>query len=169
MSNASRYGFKKSIIFNVGVSVGFFAMLLLCGLFTATTYALIPAIKPFISIAGAAYILWLALKIYKSKPIEESSNQKRTNSFTIGFILQFVNPKAILFGLTTASTFIIPYFNTIPALAGFSVLLACTAFLATSSWGLFGSVFQKFISEKTQMVNTIMASLLVYCAVSLFL
>jgi len=171
MSNASRYGFRKSILFNVGVFWGFFCVINLCSLFSVTLYRLIPSVRPAMTCLGAAYILWLAWKTYRSKPAGAGpdDHDKRTNTFWSGLILQFVNPKVILYGVTTVSTFIVPYYKTIPALAGFSVFLAFVGFVATCCWSLFGSVFQRFLLNNDTAVNTVMALLLVYCAVSLFL
>lgn len=118
---------------------------------------------------GAIYILWLAWKIIKSKPLNESECEKGTNTFINGLVLQFVNPKAILYAFTITSTFIIPYYNSICVLSGFSIFLAFLAFISTSCWALFGSVFHKFIGKNVKVFNAIMALLLVYCAVSLFL
>jgi cysteine/O-acetylserine efflux protein len=169
MSNASRYGFRKSIMFNVGVFFGFLGIIVISSLFSVALFSLIPSIRPAMTCVGAVYILWLAWKTYNSKPCSESGNEKRTNTFLSGLALQFVNPKVILYSITTVSTFVVPYYKSALALAGFAVLLALVGFLATCCWSLFGSVFQKFLAKNDRGVNTVMAMLLLYCAVSLFL
>lgn len=168
MSNAGRYGIKKSLFFNVGVFFGFFIIITLCTLFSFTLYSFIPSIKPVMTYVGALYILWLAWKTYKSKPHSEDENEKPTNTFLAGFLLQFVNPKVILYGITTVSTFIMPYYRSIFLLLIFSLILAAVGFIATFCWSLFGSIFQRFL-VRNDKVNLVMALLLVYCAVSLFL
>ncbi len=168
MSNASRYGFKKSIPFNIGVCFGFLAIILLSGIFSATLYHIIPSVKPVMTYIGAAYILWLAWKIYRSKAKGEAKREGHTNTFLSGFFLQFVNPKGILYGITTMSTFILPYTKSIPLIAVISLMLALIAFLSTSCWSLFGAVFQRLLAKHARVINIIMALLLVYCAVSLF-
>lgn len=169
MANASRYGFKRSIKFNVGIFVGFFIIIALCSIFSIALYSFIPSIKPIMTYIGAVYIFWLAWKTLKSKPHSNVDNQKRTNTFLAGLLLQFVNPKVILYGVTTVSTFIVPYYKSALALTSFSVFLAFIGFVATCCWSLFGSVFQRFISKNDKVFNIIMALLLVYCGVSLFL
>jgi cysteine/O-acetylserine efflux protein len=169
MSNASRYGFRKSIKFNVGIFFGFFIIIALCSVFSVTLYKLIPSITPIMTCIGAIYILWLAWKTYNSKPHSGESSEKQTNTFMSGLLLQFVNPKVILYGITTVSTFIVPYYKSVFMLAMFSVILAFVGFIATCCWALFGSVFEKFLSKNDKLLNTVMALLLVYCAVSLFL
>lgn len=169
MSNASRYGFKKSIFFNVGIFFGFFIIIALCSIFSVTLYSLMPSIKPIMTYIGAGYILWLAWKTYKSKPNNSNENVRHTNTFFSGLLLQFVNPKVILYGITTVSTFIVPYYRSIFVLTGFSGFLAFLGFVATCCWSLFGSMFQRFLVKNDKTINIIMALLLVYCAVSLFL
>lgn len=169
MSNASRYGFKKSIFFNIGIFFGFFIIIALCSFFSVSLYSLIPSIKPIMTSIGAVYILWLAWKTYKSKPHTESDNEKNTNTFLSGFLLQFVNPKVILYGITTVSTFIVPYYKSVVVLAIFSAILASVGFVATCCWSMFGSLFQKILIQNEKVINIIMALLLAYCAVSLFL
>lgn len=168
MSNASRYGFKKSIAFNIGIFFGFFIVIALCNIFSVTLYNLIPSIKPIMTFVGFAYILWLAWKTYKSKPHNAGENDKQTNTFFAGLLLQFVNPKVILYGITTVSTFIVPYYRSWFVLASFSALLAFVGFVATCCWSLFGSVFQRLLVKNDKVINIIMSLLLVYCAVSLF-
>jgi threonine/homoserine/homoserine lactone efflux protein len=118
---------------------------------------------------GAVYILWLAWKTYKSSPHGSNEDEKHTNTFLSGLLLQFVNPKVILYGITTVSTFIVPYYRSLFTLAVFSAILAFVGFTSTICWALFGSIFQKLLVKNDKAVNIIMAMLLIYCAVSLFL
>ncbi len=169
MTNSTKFGFKKSIPFNIGVFIGFFLVMLLCSFFSIALYSLIPSIKPYITIAGAAYILFLAWKIYKSEPHSMDSNEeKSTISIWLGVILQFANVKVILYGFTILSTFIVPYYKSWYSLIGFSLLLAFIGFVSTCCWSLFGSVFQKIFIKNEKIINIAMALLLVYCATTLF-
>lgn len=168
MSNASRYGFKKSIRFNAGVFFGFLFIMVLSSFLSITLYNIIPSIKPLMTFIGASYILWLAWKIYKSKPHLEDEN-KATSSFTAGIMLQFVNVKVIIYCITIVSTFIAPYYNSVFALSMFSLFLASVSFMSTCSWAAFGAIFQKFLFKNQRIVNIIMALLLVYTALSFYI
>lgn len=167
MANASKFGLKKSIKFNFGVFTGFFVILFLSNVFSSTLYRIIPAIQPVMTFVGASYILYLAYKIFSSKPKNDGESASRTIKFTTGLLLQFVNIKGIVYALTTSSTFITPYFDSIGVYFGFALLLATIALISTVSWGLFGSLFQKFLSEHHKLVNTVMALLLVYTAITI--
>jgi threonine/homoserine/homoserine lactone efflux protein len=169
MANATRHGFRKTLRFTAGVTLGFFVLLALCFAFSAALFALVPTLHPVMAGLGAAYMLWLAWKTLRSKPHEDGTEDSRTYGFWSGAALQFVNPKAILYGVTTASSFVVPYFHGPVVLGAIAVLLALVAFVATSSWALFGAAFQRFFAKQGRVVNVVMALLLVYCAVSLFL
>jgi len=166
MSNASRYGFRRSLRFTAGVCAGFFLIIGLSIAFTIVLYHAIPTIKPVMTVVGAAYILWLAWKTVTSSPHDPKAAGEST--FLSGMLLQFLNPKAILYGITAASTFIVPYYHAVPVLIAFAVALALVALVATSCWALFGSVFQRFMAENHRVVSYVMGALLVYCAISLF-
>lgn len=169
MSNAGRYGLRKSIQFNFGIFLGFFIIMGLCSFLSMALYSLIPSIKSVMTCIGAAYIFWLAWKTLKSKPHGEETENRQTNTFLSGLLLQFVNPKVILYGITTVSTFIVPYYKSVLVLTSFSGFLAFVGFVATCCWSLFGSMFQRFLARNGKTFNIIMALLLAYCGVSLFL
>jgi threonine/homoserine/homoserine lactone efflux protein len=167
MANASRHGLKRSLRFTSGVCAGFFLVMGLSIAFTIALYSAIPTIKPVMTVLGAAYILWLAWRTVTSSPHDDRASGEST--FLSGVLLQFLNPKAILFGITAASTFIVPYYRSVPVLVGFAAAMALFSLTATSCWALFGSVFQRFMATNHRLIGYIMGALLVYCAVSLFL
>lgn len=168
LSNSIKYGFRKSIPFNLGIFVGFSIVMGLCTLFSTTIYLALPSIKPVMLILGATYILYLAYKTLMSAHIIEIENTQ-TPSFVSGLLLQFVNPKIIIYGITSMSTYILPHFHSIPIFIGFSLLLATIGFSGTICWSLFGAVFYKLFTKHAKIVNIIMSILLFYCAISLFL
>jgi cysteine/O-acetylserine efflux protein len=168
MSNAARVGFRRTLRFTGGVFTGFFAVMALSCAFSLTLYAALPNVKPVMTGIGAAYILWLAWKTATARPHDEDT-KSGTGSFVSGALLQFLNPKAILFGITVASTFLVPYYRSSLVLAGFCLFMATVSFISTSCWAMFGSVFERFLAANHRVVSWVMAGLLVYCAVSLFL
>jgi len=167
MSNASRYGFKKALPFNLGVLLGFAVIMYACAAFASLLYSLIPAIKPYMLVIGAGYILLLAWAIWRDKPHDAKGIMAQANSVSSGMILQFVNMKVILYGITAMSSFILPYHHDFLALSAFVLLLAAVGFMSTCCWSLFGTVFEKFFSRYSRHVNAVMALLLVYCAWSM--
>lgn len=169
MSNAAKYGIKKSFPFNIGVFIGVAIIMVLSSIFGVTLYKFLPSIKPFMTYIGAGYILYLAWKIFKSKSTTDKEEGQTTTSIASGLLLQFLNPKVIIFCITTVTTFIIPYYDSLFILFMFSLAIAFSCLIATLCWALFGSVFQRILVKRERLINTLMSLLLVYCAISLFL
>lgn len=168
MSNASRLGFKKAFPFNLGIGVGFSVVMVICTLFCNMLSSVLPKIKLPMLIIGALYMLYLAWKTYKSSAnIEETYSR---SSFLSGLTLQFVNPKIYIYCIVSMEAYILPYYSNHPfILLGFAILLAFIGFTFTLCWSAFGSAFKLVFSKYSKVTNTIMALLLVYCAISLFL
>ncbi|NYF24801.1 LysE family transporter [Sporosarcina sp. JAI121] len=164
---ANEYGFKKTLRFCLGVGAGFFVIMLLSSYFNLVLHNFIPKIELPMMILGAGYMVYLAIKIVTSKKSADEDDGGKYNSFIAGMLLQFVNPKGVLFGITVVATFILPYHTSHMVLLLFSLFLAVVGFLSTSTWSLFGSIFQKFLSKYRNQFNIVMALLLVYSAVSI--
>jgi cysteine/O-acetylserine efflux protein len=168
LSNAVRYGFKKSFPFNLGILAGFSVVMLFCTLLSAIIFSYIHQAKIYMQVIGASYMLYLAWKTWKSSSEIELKESKGA-SFTSGLTLQFVNPKIYIYAVTAISTFILPYFGSTSALLGFAFFLAFVGFTGSVAWSVFGSTFRKILSNYAKIVNPILALLLIYCAISLFL
>ena len=168
MSNAGRLGFRRALPFNLGIWVGFTIVMVLCTLFCTALSALIPAIRLPMLVLGAAYMLYLAWGTFRSSDVIQEDHARE--GFRSGLLLQFINPKIYLYGIMSMEAYILPYYSGQPAvLLFFALLLAFIGFVFTLAWAAFGSVFRLLFSRHARVVNTIMALLLVCCAVSLFL
>lgn len=168
MSNGSRKGFKRALPFNFGIGVGFSIVMLLCTAFCSLLSTLIPKIKTPMLIIGAVYMLYLAWETFRSGDSIEENHSKE--GFVSGLLLQFINPKIYIYCIMSMEAYILPYYQGqfIP-LVGFALLLAFIGFAFTVCWSAFGSLFRLMFSKHAKVVNTIMALLLVYCAVSLLI
>jgi threonine/homoserine/homoserine lactone efflux protein len=173
MVNASRDGFKKTFGFLTGVFTGFLTLLLLSSYFNLVLFNLMPKIKFFMSIVGAVYMIYLAIKIMKSKPATADDNtnsgktKRKVNSFETGLAMQFVNPKGVLYCITVVANFIIPYYKSSLSLLLFSIFLALVGFSSLCCWALFGSLFNRLIVKHYKPFNIAMGLLLIYSAYSI--
>lgn len=168
MGNALRFGFRRSFRFNLGIWAGFSFVMLMCAIAGAVLAALIPSITFAMKIAGATYMLVLAWQTFRSSGGHGERKEGRP-SFAAGAFLQLVNPKIYIYGFTAMSSWILPTFDNPWIVAAFALFLALYGFVATVSWALFGSVFARFFSGTSRILNAVLALLLVWCAVSLFL
>ncbi|MDM5462501.1 LysE family translocator [Bacillus cereus] len=169
MTYAKQYGLKRSITFCLGVAFGFFIITSLCSFFNIVLINILPLIEFPLKILGVAYMLYLAFKILTSKGNTDTNEKSNKNLFLVGIMLQFVNPKGILFGLTVVSTFILPYYHSYSSYLFFSLFLGIVGLMSTFSWCLFGSMFQKLLLKHNRIFNIIMAVLLVFSAISIII
>ena len=162
------YGYRKTLPFMGGIFLGFFSIMLACSLSVETLYEFFPNIEKPLQYFGAAYILWLAWKVLRASK-KEADEQKKVCSMREGLLMQYVNPKVILYGITVTASFIVPQVRNPLFFLVSSVFLAGMGFLSTSSWALLGSIFRRYLANpKTQkLFNAVMAFLLLYCAFSI--
>ena len=167
MTLGQKLGFKKTLKYIAGALLGYCSLLILLALLNAVLYKYIPAIKYIMGVLGALYLSYMAWKIYHS-----SSNSKSKSSnfidedklFITGIYLQFINPKAVLFGITILSTFAFPYFQD-PQRIGLLILtLVFLTSISLCTWASFGSLLNNFVKNNEKVFNITIALVLLYCA-----
>ncbi len=169
MANASRDGLRRTVPFIRGMFFGFFMVMLGCAIFSSALYSLIPSIQPVMLCIGAMYLLFLAWSVWQDKPRKSKDSILKNNSFLSGAILQFVNVKIILYGITALSSYVLPHYKGIENILLFSLLLTIIGISGCVCWAIFGAALERLFKQKRKLLNSIMALLLVYCAVSLFM
>jgi len=106
------FGFRRTAPFLLGVVTGLLAIMLGCATLSSVLSRVLPAAAPVIRFVGAAYILWLAWGVYRTcSRFLASGHEARPLRFWNGMVLQLVNPKAALFGLTVYSVFLVAILN----------------------------------------------------------
>ena len=98
LNTVTNYGYKKGKPLFFGIFAGYYVVQILCAIFVYGVSSLLPNVMEVMKYIGAAYILWLAIHIAFSKPSTENAEQSA--SFLKGFMLQFVNVKIYMFGVT---------------------------------------------------------------------
>ncbi|USG65623.1 LysE family transporter [Brevibacillus ruminantium] len=169
MTSAAKVGFRKTLWFILGVTTGTTVIALMSSYFHLLLSGFLPKMKTAMSILGALYLVYLAVKIMTSRSEKNDLHEEKTYSFFTGFLLQFINPKAILYGITAISSFVIPFYQSQISLIFFSFFLGFVGFLSTSSWASFGALFHTWISKHERVFNIGMGVLLLYSAVFIFI
>jgi cysteine/O-acetylserine efflux protein len=160
-----RYGYQKTFNYILGIVVGFFFMMIACAVIAAPLASLLPSFDRILRIAGGFYITWLAVETISATYAFDLETAKPIG-FWRGLILQVLNPKAIVYGITIYSTFLLPIRGNLPYQLVSAVVFAALVFLSTSTWTLFGSAIRKYLNQPViqKIVNTILALLLLYTA-----
>jgi len=162
------YGYRKTFNYLAGITAGFFVVMVACAYLSSTLMTIIPIAERYLRWVGAGYILWLAIGILRSNhSISESSEV--ASAFTKGFLLQLLNPKVAVYGLTLYSTFLASISSRLDYLSLSAVSLAFTVFIAISTWALFGTALKNNLKNNSfrKIVNTSLSMLLIYTAIAL--
>ncbi len=162
------FGYRRTLRFLMGIAAGYLLVMVSCAFISSEIMQTIPAAEPVLRIGGAAYLLYLAYGAARSNYAFDAKEQKPM-SFTHGFCLQALNPKAIIFGLTIYTTFLSPVAHQSLILLSSALLLAALTFSSASLWTLGGAGIRKFlhVPKVRFAVNSSMFVLLVYCAASI--
>ena len=147
LSSASAYGLRKGLRFCFGVLLGVLGLMTACALFGAALFRFLPDVEPTMRAVGAAYILWMAFGVWRSGSGSEDARLVPVNGVVSGMLLQFVNPKGILYGITAFSSFVLPYYDSFMALAVSIGVLSAVAYAGTCFWGAFWSRIPPFPPE----------------------
>ena len=163
LASGVNFGIARTIPHMLGISIGFFVLLLAVGFGLGAMLTAFPALHTALKIAGAAYLLYLAWKIAMSRSLNAKGEaEARPMRFIDAAAFQWVNPKAWVMAVTAMATY------TNEQLYLFSVLLVGLAFAAVnvpsvSTWAGFGSALRDWLSDPVRLkwFNITMAVLLV--------
>ncbi|KOA18495.1 cysteine/O-acetylserine efflux protein [Clostridium homopropionicum DSM 5847] len=158
----SNYGWKNGKKTLLGIFAGYYCVQALCAVFTFGLNQLLNPLIFVLKYVGAVYIAVLAIHIFRSRP-EESSNGEGVSPL-VGFILQFVNVKIYLFGITALTGYVLPYHSSFGMLIFFSMLISTIGSIATTLWAVFGAIFQRAYIRYFKVINIILALILLECA-----
>lgn len=117
----------------------------------------------YLKYIGAAYILWLAWKMWRFSGQNNTEAQECT--FTSGMIVQLTNAKMLLFELTAFSVYVLPYSDRIADLFVVAALLLIAGPGANLVWLYAGAYLRRFFSKYQKQVDIVMAILLALCAI----
>jgi len=169
LASGVNFGFRATVPHMAGITLGFGLMTVLVGMGLGEVFKLFPVLYKALSYAGAAYMLYLAWKIAKTRSMGESKAGSRPMTFLQAAAFQWINPKAWVMAVTAITTY------TIPSAYTFSVLLLTAMFMAMavpgcSVWVLFGTGVRRWLENpvRLRVFNVAMAILLVLSLVPAF-
>ena len=165
LNTVSNYGWKNGKPLFFGIFVGYFVVQILCAVFVFGVSAFLPNVLGVMKYIGATYILWLAIHIVISKPAIDSS--EKSASFLKGFLLQFVNVKIYLFGITALTGYITDYSTSLMTLLFFELIIATIGTIATLTWIGLGVLLRKAYQKYYRTINIVLALTLLKCVYSM--
>lgn len=162
--SSARSGIKKSMSFMLGIWLGTSIIFVLTGLFNVFLYQHIRIITQVIGVVGGLFIIYLAARMFMSRADENKLLIQGDRLFFMAVILNFINAKTIIFGLTVA-TFYLEMGFSVDYMFYFALLMGFLCFIAVLVWGLFGKIFRDFLTRYRIIYNIVMSLLLAYSGV----
>ena len=164
------FGIKKSLPLIIGVTFGYTFLLVVLAAGLIVIFKTYPLLQMVLKICGSIFLIYLAYKIAFQNKIEQRSVTNPVNFFDT-FTFQFINPKGVIIGITTISTFVETGSSYL--LHSFIVIGVSSSVAITSitSWCLLGKFLRKFATSETfiQNFNYVMSFLLIICVIMFYL
>jgi len=157
------FGFARTVPHMAGITIGFMVLVGACAAGLGAVFTAVPALQLALKIVGSLYMLWLAWKVANARPAEaEVDDLARPLTFLQGAAFQWVNPKAVVIGLTAISLYVRPDHR----VADVFILLAMFGIftvLTVVTWTGFGVALRSVLRDprRARIFNVIMALLLV--------
>ncbi|WP_163651712.1 LysE family translocator [Listeria sp. PSOL-1] len=168
MKYATNLGMKKTLHFLFGIGAGFLTLSILSILFNSLLLNVSANFYIILKIIGFVYLLYLAYQmVFTAHKKKRAGHQCPT--FLQGYLLQFLNPKTILYVLTAMATYIVPHASSYFVLSLWTVTIAMIGFLASFTWAALGCAICKFLLNYERGFNMTMAFILVVLAFEILL
>jgi len=163
LSSGASYGVRKTFSFVSGASIGFTLLLLFIGLGFHKIIALYPDFLKYLSIAGSMLIIYMGYLIASSSS-ELSVEKQNLPTFTQGFLLQWLNPKAWLASVASVSLFSTP--DSHQVFLTFSSIYFVVCYLSLFSWSVLGNKATLLLNSefRLKIFNRFMGGLLIATA-----
>ena len=162
MTSGLNFGFRRTLPHFWGVDLGFALMTLLVGLGLAEIFVRAPVLLTVLKWVGAAYLVYLAVKIARSGPIKSGKAGAKPLTFLQAAAFQWVNPKAWIMAVTACATYTDPNRYTLGVLV-ITAVFALVTLPAIAAWISFGAVLQRWLGHPRNLAifNYTMAALLI--------
>lgn len=167
LSTVQQTNVKCAMRYTYGATLAFALLLMASATLNTALQESIPKMIWLMQVMGSAYMLYLAYHLMKPGVVNDV--QQVNGQFRSGFLMQFLNPKVVLFTMTVLPTFVLPHYTTFGKIAWSIVVVTFIGFSAFVTWVVFGTIFKQFLQRHEAIFNKLMAAFLVYCAAMIWL
>lgn len=163
LASGVNFGFNRTIPHMLGITCGFFSLVLAVGLGLGAVFQTYPLLYTVLRYVGAAYLIYLAWKIAHSGPVSDGgADENKPISYWGAAAFQWVNPKAWIMAIGAISTYtpLQGYFFNVVVIAAVFALINLPS---VSLWVVCGSLLRNLLQDRRwlRVFNWGMALLLV--------
>ncbi|GGP27089.1 amino acid transporter LysE [Silvimonas amylolytica] len=151
VTNSLNYGLRRAMIGVAGLATGVFCVAALCATSLGALLAASPAMFWLVRIAGAAYLVYLGIKLWRAAglAVNRESGQMKSHRalFVEGWLLQFSNPNGIFFFLSVLPQFIDHHSRYLPQLTLLVLTFCGLLILVHSGYAGFAGQLQRWAGQ----------------------
>ena len=136
-ASAANHGIRPVVPHMLGITAGFPALILACGLGLGSLFEWLPWLHRALQLAGALWMLHLAWKIATAPPPGEAEARPPLG-FWGAAAFQWMNPKAWMIALAALPTVTIPGLPILPQVAVIAVVFAAVSLPSLAAWAWLG-------------------------------
>lgn len=156
LAQGTRGGPRPAIAASAGISTGSMVHVLLAGLGLGWLVAEYPVLFDVIRYAGAAYLVWLAWRTFRS-PLGQTERPavRPARAYRDGLIVNLTNPKVILFILAFIPQFVDPTAPVLPQFLVFGAVIAFFGFFINAAVGIFAGGIGQHMARNPRFENVL--------------
>jgi threonine/homoserine/homoserine lactone efflux protein len=161
-ASGAAFGVRRVAGYLVGIGVGMVAVMAITASGLIGLMLALPGVAPVVTVAAAAYFLWLAWRIAMAPPLTEDTAQRRPPSFGAGFALSLINPKGYAAMAALFSGFVLLRDRVIADAVVKIAVLTAVITAVNILWLMSGAVLTRFFRDPraNRIVNVAFAVLL---------
>jgi threonine/homoserine/homoserine lactone efflux protein len=165
------FGWRRTVPHLLGVTVGFGALVVLCGYGVGALIERNPTAGLALQIAGSAYLLYLAWAMRNALAPSAAETRARPMRFAEAVLFQFANPKGWVIALTTASVFVPAFGGDTSALWVVAGLVALVNLPCIASWVMLGVSARRYLANPywRRASSVVLVALMLYTVVAIWI
>ena len=160
LSSGVNFGFRKTMPFVSGATLGFVLLLLAIGAGLSSVANQFPSFLIGLKYLGSGYVAYMGVGMIKSR--HQLTSEKGTQpSFLQGALLQWLNPKAWIACIAGVSAFNLGH--SFEELSMFASIYLVVCYFSISLWALSGQKIQRIVETPTinNLFNRLMGGFLI--------
>ncbi|MDK9846826.1 LysE family transporter [Staphylococcus equorum] len=167
LDGALKLDLKGTAKFLIGIGLGFLTLSMICLLFSEYMAAYFSSFIFVIKIVGFIYLLYLAYSVFKHNA--KDAQQSNTYRMRDGLLLQYMNPKTIVYVLTAIVTYVTTQNISFLATLSYTIIIALIGVSGAVAWAVMGLCFKKLLLKYEFIYKVSMSACLVVLAFMMIL
>ncbi len=165
------FGARKVVGYLIGLGVGMIGVMAITASGLVGLLLALPGATPVVTVAAAAYFVWLAWRIATAPPLADEAGERRPPSFVGGLALSLVNPKGYAAMAALFSSFVLVRERLAVDVGAKIVVLTLVITAVNVLWLFAGAALTRFFRDPrtNRIVNVIFAVALLASLVLAFM